>query len=337
MKFLQKSIIIFSLLLSFSLIAYAQIPNSIDGIDISSNPENPNPGQNVTISIESYITSLNSASIVWLVDGKNYKKGTGVNSITIIAPEIGKSTNIVVAIMTAEGREVKKTMTINSSSIDIIWESSGYTPPFFEGKSLFAYQNPIKITAIPHLGQSNGKELDQKTLVYKWTVNNKVIQDQSGYGKQTIVLKDELPKTLEIKVEAETKNGSQKSISFITLNPRDPSISFYEEDPLYGILYNKALLNNKALKGQEINIVSAPYYFNVYNNNSPLSYVWSINNLERSELSTSQIITLRSKGDSSGSSLISLEIRNQDDILQGANNSIKVNFNKQAVEDNTTL
>ncbi len=328
MKFLQKSIIITFLSLSLLSIVHAQIPNSIDGIQISSTPEIPNPGQNVNIKVESYNTDLNSASIVWIVDGKNYKQGTGIKSINILAPDMGKNINIVIAIMTSEGKEIRKTVTIKSSSVDIVWESAGYTPPFFKGKSLFAYQNSIKVTAIPHIAGSNGKELDPKTLVYKWTKNDKVMQDQNGYGKQTVIIKEDTPRPLELEVEIETKNGSQKASAYLTLEPIDPSIIFYEENPVYGILYNKALNENKSLNAQEINVVSAPYYFNIYNKNSPLSYVWSVNNLEKPDLSRSQTITLRSKGDTSGSSLINLEIRNLDDILQGASRSIRLNFNK---------
>ncbi len=337
MKFLKKFTILVIFSLSLSSLAYkvhAQIPSSIDGIDISSEPENPNPGRNVTVSIESYSTNLSAASIVWMVNGKNYKQGVGIKSIVIVAPEIGKSTNILVAIMTAEGKEVKKAITIKSGSVDIVWESDGYTPPLYRGKSLFAYQNSLRLIAIPHLASSNGKEIDPKTLVYKWTENDKVIRDQSGYGKQSIILKEETPKEMNIQVEVGTKTGTEKATAYITLNPMDPSILFYEEDPLYGILYNKTLIGEKTLKNKEINIVSAPYYFNTSERNSPLSFIWSINNLEKSELSKSQTITLRPKGDTSGSSLINLEIRNNNDILQGASNSIRLNFDKKSSENN---
>jgi hypothetical protein len=332
MKFHKKIIIsiIFSLgLLGLVHTTNAQIPDSIDGIDISSSPDNPNPGQNVNINIESYSTDLNGASIVWMVNGKNYKQGTGIKSISIKAPELGKNTNILVAIMTIEGKQIKKAITIKSGSIDLVLESDGYIPPLYKGRSSFAYQNSIRLIAVPHLASNDGKELDPKTLLYTWSENDKVIQNQSGYGKQVLVLKEETPKEMNMKVEVSTKTGSQKAVSYMVLNPTDPSILFYEEDPLYGILYNKALLGDKTLDNQEINIVSAPYYFNMLEKNSPLSFVWSINNLERPELSTSQTITLRSKGDTSGSSLVKLEIRNSNEILQGGSNSIKLNFNKK--------
>ena len=327
--------IIFSFIFVISI--HAQIPNSIDGVEIGSDPENPNPGQNVTVSVESYNTDLNSASVVWLVNGKNYAQGTGLKSVSVSAPSLGKNTSIVTIIMTAEGKEVRKSITIKSGSVDLVWESEGYIPPFYKGKAVFAYENLVKITAMPHLSNNESAELDSRTLIYKWKKNDKVVLDQSGYGKQTLIIKEDIPRPIDIELEVTTKNGSQKGVAFITLQPGEPSISFYEEDPLYGVLYNKAIINRISLSNQEINIRAVPYNFTSYAKNSPLTYSWSINNLLQPELSTNQSIILRTRGDTEGSSAISLEVRNTDDILQGARNAIDVLFNKRPIESSVAF
>ncbi len=337
MKSLVKLIIIALFFSIFVFTSHAQVPNSIDGVLMNVFPLNPAVGQSVTVSVESYVTDLNAAAIVWLVDGKNYSQGTGLKSINIIAPALGKTSVVVVAIRTVEGREVKKTVTIKSGDVDLVWESQGYVPPFYRGKSLFGYQNTIKINAIPHLAGSNGVELDPRTLVYKWKKGDQVIQDQSGYGKQTLTLKEDLPRPIDIEVEVGTQNGSQKGTAQISLQPVEPSISFYEEDSLYGVLYNKSLSNNVRLNNQEISIVAIPYNFTSYERNSPLTYAWSVNNLEQPDLSTNQSIVLRTKGDTEGSSDVSLEMRNTDDILQGARNAITVFFTKKADNSNVTF
>lgn len=340
MKFSLKITIIalsIPLLFSFASLTKAQVPNSIDGVEVNVDPENPAPGQNVTVSVESYNTDLNSASIVWIVDGKNYKQGSGIKSINISAPQIGKKTNIVIAIMTVEGREVKKSLNIKSGSVDIIWETDGYAPPFYKGKNSFAYQNTIKVTAIPHLSENGTSEIDPSTLIYNWKNNDKAIQDQSGYGKQTISIKDDLPKTLNIEVNVETKNGSQKGISSISLTPDNPSILFYEDNPYYGTLYNNALIDRFDMNNQEVNILAAPYGFNnVYNQENPLNYLWSINDLENPDLSKNQTVTLRTKEGQVGSSRISLNIRNEDNILQGARNVLDIFFGKSFSDNNSS-
>jgi hypothetical protein len=312
--------------------SHAQVPTSIDGVQISLTPEMPSPGQPVTIDIQSFSTNLGAASIVWLLDGKSFQKGIGKTSITLKAPSLGRTIVILADIMTVEGKEVKKAINLRSGGVDLIWESQGYVPPFYKGRAGFAFQNPVQITAIPHLAGPGGTELPPSSLVYKWTSNDKVVLDQSGYGKQTITLSDDVPQPFDVVVDVTTANGSDKASSRITITPGDPSILFYEDDPLYGVLYNKALTNNVSLANQEISLRATPYLF-TFSKNIPLTYNWSVNNLERQDLSTNESITLRPKGDVEGSSDISLEIRNRNQILQGARNAVSVLFSKRRTDE----
>ncbi len=320
----------------FPVIGKAQAPNPIDSVSISIDPETPVPGKNAIIKLVSYNIDLNSSNIVWQVGGKTVSKGVGINKLNIIAPPIGKVSNIIAIISTVDGREIKKGINVKSSDTDLVWETDGFIPPFYEGKSLFSYQNTIKIIAIPHMQGNQGREADPKSLSYKWTVNNRVMQDQSGYGKQTLLIKDELPVDLNIEVEILSRDGNQKSVSTIALAPGDPSISLYEEDPLYGVYYNSALSDNKVLKNNELSVLSVPYYFNK-KKNSDVSRIWSINSIEQTDLKNNDNITLRTNQNSEGRSSISLEIRGVDNILQGAKKQIDVFFNKSKSENNITF
>lgn len=331
MKFRLTSTIFILALSLISIIptfSHAQIPTSIDGVQIDTYPTFPAPNDSVKVSVESYSTDLNSASIIWLVDGKEFAKGVGRKSIDLTSPALGKTRNIISVIMTVEGREVRKVLSLKSGGVDLIWESGGHTPPLYKGKAQFAYENEIRVIAIPHLAGINGTEINPETLVYKWTLNDKVVQDQSGYGKQTLTIQTEIPRPINIEVEVSTKNGSDKATKTLSLTPTDPSVSFYQEDPLYGVLYNKAITNRISFTDQELNIVAVPYTFNV-SKASPVTFLWSINNIERKDLSTNESIVLRTKGDTAGSSNISLEIKSVDSILQRAQNAISVQFSKK--------
>lgn len=332
---LKFTIFTLALLLSvFPTFASAQIPASIDGVQISTYPQIPAPGQSVTIEVESFSTDLNAASIIWLVDGKTTLQGTGKKSLTVTAPALGKKMNITAVIMTVEKREVRKVVTINPGRVDLVWESGGFVPPLYKGKADFAYENKVRITAIPSLADTSGNQIDPKILLYKWTRNDKVVQAQSGYGKQTLEIQEEIPRDQVILVEVSTPTGTAKATARITLVPGEPSISFYEEDPLYGVLYNKAVTDRLTLTNQEATIRAVPYTFN-FSKETPLSFTWSINNLERPDLSTKESITLRTKGDAAGSSNIFLEVRNAKNILQSAKAGINVQFNKKQTSTNS--
>ena len=336
MKLMLK-ISILSLLCIFSLYAHAQVPVSLDGITIAASTENPKPGEKITISLESFNSDLSSASIVWIVDGKTYTQGVGLSKITVQAGKIGVAMTIAVAIKTAEGREVRKSLTIKSGSVDIIWETKGYTPPFFKGKLPLVYQNTVHLVAVPHLSNDGIKEVDPKNLVYKWKMDGKYIPNGQGYGVQTVDVElGAVPKPLAVEVEVYTREQTQNTFASLTIQPTDPSLLFYEDNSLYGLLFNRSLSERVPLRNEEMKIRVVPFGFNINPLKDSNAYSWSINDIDQPDLLKKQSITIRTKGDTEGSSNIGLSIRNEDAILQGARGGFTVYFSKkqEAAENN---
>ena len=328
MKLLLKISIFALFCISFTP-AFAQIEFQapIDGVTIQSSNDNPIPGQTVNVSIDSYNTDLNSANVVWMVNNKITKQGVGLKSIDVVAPKIGSKTNVVVNIKSPNGKVVNKTYTITSGNVEIVWEPNGYVPPFFQGKLPFSYQNSVKLIAIPHLSTSGAKEMDPKSLVYVWKLGGKYIDGGQGYGKQSVIVtSDIIPKPLEISVDINNREGTAHASGNITINPSDPSLSFYEDDSLYGILFNKAIIDSANLKNSEMKIQAIPFGFNLNSGNT--SYTWSINNIEQPDLIKNRSITIRTKGDTDGTSLVGIDIRNDRNILQGATGNFTVYFKK---------
>lgn len=304
----------------------AQMPTSIDGVNIEVGVDNPRPGQRVEVYVESFVFDLNAASIVWLVNGKTSESGIGLKKVTVVAPPIGATLTITAVVKTADGKEIKKSVSIKTGSVDIIWESDGYSPPFYEGKMPFIYENTIKLIALPHLSKDGKTELDPKTLVYTWKQGGKYIEGGQGYGIQSVTIpSDSLPRPVDVTVDISDRTQTVKTSGSISLAPGEPEISFYEDNSLYGILFNKALSERVPLKNKEMRIIAVPFGFNNINQNS---YVWSINNVEQSDLIKNRSITIRTKEGVEGSSDINLSIRNQDNILQGALKQFSIYFSK---------
>lgn len=339
MKKILTSIFIIIFLLSFSF-TNAQLQPSIDGVNVVLSPENPAEGDSVTLTLESYIIDLDSSSIVWIVNGKTVDHGNGLKKISVTAPKTGNSTTVLAVIKSSDGKEFRKTTTIKSGSVEIVWESGGYTPPFFKGKIPLVYQNNIKLVAIPHLSTNGSSELNPKDLIYKWKVGGKYIDGETGFGKQSIKIKtDIIPKPLDISVEVYSRDQNESATKFISIVPTEPSVELYEMSSLYGILLNKALIRVASLNNTEISILAIPFGFNFNTNMNPLNFFWSINNVEQSDLIKNRSIVLKTKGDTDGVSDIGIEIRNEEEILQSASSLLRVNFKKSTTntENNITF
>ncbi|MEI6304492.1 MAG: hypothetical protein WCP09_00530 [Candidatus Taylorbacteria bacterium] len=295
-----------------------------DGLTITLSNERPVPGQVVTISVNSYGADISSAKISWSVNGKIVKNEIGANKIDVTAPALGSKLTIVITATTPNGTVVEGSTVIASGVVDMIVESDGYVPPLFLGKTTSAYQNSVKVIAVPHLANSSGKEYDPTKLVYKWKKAGSLIEGSSGYGKQSIIIPGSLiPRAYDLSVTVSESTGGSQAIGHAFIEPQQPSINFYVNDPLYGTLFNKAIGDSINMGSQqEKGILAVPYGFS-----SDTILSWLINGDSRPELNNKPSIVLRSSGTDGGSSMIRLDISSANNILQGASLGFTATFN----------
>lgn len=336
MKYGLFSSSFFAFFLLFSSIVYAQIPTSLGGLDLSLSSENPVPGQTVTITARSYTIDINSAKINWLVNNSSVKSGIGATVLEVKAPALGKTLSVKVSATTPEGKIETGTIVVGSGSVDMIFETDGYVPPFFRGKISPVYQNAVKIIAIPHLANSSGVEYDPKTLIYQWQKNDRAIENQSGYGKQSITLVGDLvPRAYDLRVDVWSRDNVAHGQGLVEVAVSEPVITFYVDDPSYGTLFNRAIDSIVRIGSQkETAILAVPFGFNESaSENGSLEWSWLINSAAHNELSSSKSIVLRAPDNSAGSSNVRLDIRNTDKILQGASGGFSASFSNEKSAD----
>jgi hypothetical protein len=316
------------------------IPTDGTALILTAANENPLPNQAVSITATSYSFDIDSATLVWSIGDKEIQKGIGLTTFQATAPALGKKTTIQVTAITTSGTRYSNSITLGSGSMDMITESDGYTPPFFKGKIPFVFENVLKVIAVPHLANSAGVEYDPASLVYQWKKDDgTVLQDQSGYGKQSITLKGELiPRPYYLIVTASTRDGSAQAQSLIQISGSSPFISFYREDPVYGPLFNRAMSGSVKIASQkETKVFASLYGFNFGDALSDsLTVDWMINGIEHSELASSKSVVLRAPDGSSGSSYIQLGVRGVDNILQAASKDFNVSFDASAPSRSST-
>jgi hypothetical protein len=321
---------------AFTITAHAQIPASIGGLELTLSTASPIPGQTVTITARSYTIDINTAKVSWYVDGKLIKSTVGDTVYELKAPALGKKLAIDVTATDPQGTTVRSSVTLGSGSVDIIFETDGYVPPFFKGKVLPVYQNELRLIAVPHMANTSGVEYNPATLVYQWKKNGRALEDQSGYGKQSITLVgDVVPRAYEISLSVWPRDNSAVAEAFFEASVGSPEIQFYVDDPLYGPLFNRSVGSTLRIgSNKETSVLAVPFGFNKPRvGTGDLSWEWGLNGRGQSTLSSRESIILRSPDQSTGSSNIQLNIRNTDKILQGATGIFSALFSSGTKQD----
>ena len=307
----------------------AQIPELDQQISIEESPQTPNPLDDVTITLSAYGTNLNLANITWKVDNITAQKGPGMTKFTIKAGDAGVTKIVNITIEPVDGGIVNKTITISPQDVDLIWESHTYTPPFYKGKAMYSPQEKVNIVAMPNFLSKSGVGINPSKLVYTWRQDDSVIEDQSGYAKNVLRINGSIllqPTGIEVEV---TGSGKEDAKKIIALSPTLPTAIFYENNPLYGVLFNKALYGNFDFKDAlEKNIEAFPFFFGANKkSDGNLAYEWNINgaiiNLPANQSGT----TFRNTTGDSGTSAIGVKIDNNNNFIEEANQSLNINFN----------
>jgi hypothetical protein len=329
MSGLFKSTLLF---LAFSLFvvsfAYAQgIPGVGTPFSLSLEPQNPKPGETVSMTIESFSVDLDQSTVTWFVDGKIISSGKGVKAATVTAGGLGTEKNVEVEVDSERG-QFTQTAAIRPTNLSIVWQAATYVPPFYKGKALESYGAAYKVVAIPEIVDGNGRRVNPKSLVYTWKKNDAIEKDQSGYGRDSFI-STQTSFTREgddIFVEVVSADGFSTS-GGITIVPQTPEIHFYEKSPLYGVLYGNELTDRLNLIHEEVTVSAEPYYFSTKSKlSSVLQYAWTLNDSSISEFDSKDEITLRKVTGSTGSAEIGLTLTNTAKLLQGADRSLLIRY-----------
>lgn len=323
-RVLQSSFLV--LLISLTLFSFARaqsIPGITEPVTFRTSPEFPRPHDTVTVSAQSFSTDLQRAVFSWYINDTLVKKGPGITEITLPAGTAGSVTKISVDVETLDIGVITKDTTITPAEVILVWQTDGYTSPFYKGKALELYGSTFKVVAFPEFFTETGKRIDPKTLVYTWRKNGDVDGNQSGYGKNSFTGNQSsfVRGNDSVTVEVSTVSHAIGAVGTTIITPASSDIVFYENSPLYGVVYEKALSDNLNLKAEEITLRAEP--FNISSGKSSLD--WTINNESVPSFKDKREITLRTTTYTPGGrSLIGLFIQHQDKILQGGKRSITI-------------
>lgn len=141
---------------------------------------------------------------------------------------------------------------------------------------------------------------------------------------------DIIPKPYNLVVEITSSDGNVYIKKSVYVVPKELDLSFYVVDPVYGLLDNVAKQKNISMGNKtEITILASPFGLDTVDlyNRPNLDFNWSINNVRRTDLNKENLITLKTKEGTSGTSNISFKVNNKENILQSVSGLFSVSFN----------
>ena len=310
-------------------IATAQLPG-VDLGNLTISPQNPGPNQLVTAKLNSNVTDLNRADITWSVNGQTVQNGKGMKVFTFTAGNLGTRTTLEVMMVSSEGYPWTQSITLSPAKVDLLVEALSYTPPFYRGKAYFPYQGQARVVAVPSFVDENGKQIPPERLVFKWKEGERNLVDSSGAGRNILIYKGSIPiRSKGVSVEVTSLDQQYVAEKTINVTPTEPKIVLYEDDPEYGVLYNRALSNPLSLNKEQLAIAAAPYYFNTSAiGNISLKYEWNLNGTPVGNGENS--LVLHNPGGGGGTASLSLQLSNTVDYFQFASASLNINFGTAA-------
>ncbi len=263
-------------------------------------PQYPPPNSQATLSVLSSTLDLTDATMSVSINGKGIYQGS-VQSLAITLGKAGSVTNVQVNI-TSGGASNIQTLSIQPEDVALVAEPISSAPPLYPGKALVPLEGNTRVVAMANLQDAKGNAIDPSALSYAWTVDDTQMADSSGIGKDAIVVASPLEyRSSTVSVVVQSQDGTLVGGDTLSLNPSEPSVQIYENDPLLGILFGNALSGNYAINGAEDTLYAAPFSFPT-SNGAPLLQ-WFLNG---GLAQTGNSITLRPTGSGQGTASLSL-------------------------------
>jgi len=294
---------------------------------ITVSPTNPSYGQAVTATLDMQSVNLNNSTILWQVNGVTKKEGAGERSFSFQTERNGQTSLIKVTVTDQKGSVYENIYEVSPSEVNLVIEPGSFVPPFYSGRSAFVPQGSAKIVAIANI-LSNGIRVSDNNLIFKWRKNGVVLSDASGKGKNTFVVEGSVPiKDINIEVEVYNYNSKLVGSNSTILTPYNTKVILYEDNALYGKLFNKALTGTVNIGAQEeFLIIAYPMYFNVSSEtNDEIDYRWSVSGKSTATAGAINTLLLRQTG-ARGSVSISLKIDGLSRIFQYGSSGFNLMF-----------
>lgn len=284
--------------------------------DIKISPKNPEPNSQVTLSFNSYSFNSDFAYFIWKVNSTTVLEGEGEKVLTTTTGAIGEKSTVTVQVSSNVGHSITQQLTLSPSFVTLIHEApNSYVPHFYPGRSLPSDGGEVKVTAFPFMA-SDQTLSDPSQLSYTWYLNDAVIRNAEGKGKQSVtVALDFLRTKNEVKVVVKNKDGATATKS-ITIIHHKVMPKLYEYDELFGTLFDKNI-GKRFETTKEFATILEPFYVSksIKTSDKTPTFKWLLNGMESTPLG-GRILAFSPAENSYGNKKLSITVYGPDKRIQ---------------------
>jgi hypothetical protein len=311
------------------LVAHAQLSAFFTRqMMLSLTPENPKPGETVRLSVTSYNLDLDRSVITWKANGVPFAQGVGLKDASIVAGGVGSVTDITVEATADTGDNASAEATISPAQMQVLWTSDSYAPPFYKGRKLAGTDTTVRAYALTDFTRI-GAPVPEVDIIYTWYRNGSAIAGASGRGKSTIALRGPARGTDILRVVAETADRTQRAEATTPIIAYDARLVLYENHPLFGVLYHRAIVGDVNTVERELKVTVVPYFARTIVPQS-LTYDWVVNGTTiEPNAENPETLTLTAD-EYTGPADIELAVMNPADILMRSAGAWRIIFGAQS-------
>jgi hypothetical protein len=263
-------------------------------------PQYPAPFGRAILSVLSDSIDLAGATMTVTVAGGEIYEGNA-KPVAVALGKAGSITNAVVTITVGDA-SASQTIAVQPQDVSLVVEPVSSAPPLYPGKPLVPLEGSVRVVAVANLRGANGKATDSATYSYAWTVDNTNIAASSGIGRSALMVASPLQyRQRDVSVTVRSADGGLIGGDSLSLVPQEPSVRIYQNDPLLGIRYDRALADTYSINASEDTLYAAPFSFPI--TTGALLLRWFLNG---AAAQTGNLITLRPSGSGEGTASLSL-------------------------------
>lgn len=262
-------------------------------------PANPAPFATVTVTPVPGALDLGTAVMTVNVNGTQVYEGNA-QPTSVTVGKGGSSTSIRVT-MRAGGFNPSQTVVVVPQDVSLVMEPASSAPPLYPGKTSVSDEGTARFVAVASLRTTSSKSVPASSLSYAWTVDGVAVPAGSGIGKSSLIVAAPLQyRSRTVSVAVQTVDGALRGTLSLSFSSAEPSLRIYENDPLLGVRFDRALSGTYETSESESSLYASPFGFSLANGAAAIE--WFLNG---SSVHTGNLITLRPVENGKGNASIS--------------------------------